>query len=77
MGGGISATLCAMVITYAAGLLTSVSGALGEAWTHVTPGQAALAIGLLTYATHNLPKLARWARSRRRRGKAPDAPDAR
>ena len=58
-GGGLLATAITMAITYASGSLAAMTGWLGEAWAHVTPGQAALVIGLLTYITHNVPKLAR------------------
>ena len=69
IGGGVLATATATAITYASGSLLEVSGWLGSAWAHVTPGQAAIVIGLLTYATHNGPKLARWCFARRgRRG---------
>jgi hypothetical protein len=77
MGGGFLATLFAMSVTYAAGLLPSVTESLGKVWANVTPGQAALAIGLLTYATHNGPRFIRWARALARRGKDSHATDAR
>jgi hypothetical protein len=73
MGGGILATLFAMSVTYAAGLLPSVTESLGEVWARVTPGQAALLVGLLTYATHNGPRFVRWSRSLRRSGKDANA----
>lgn len=57
MTGGYLATFTAMTVTYLAGWIFSLTGWLGDAWAHITPGQAALAIGLLTYATHNSPKL--------------------
>lgn len=69
MGGGILATLFAMGVTYTAGLLSSVTSSLGEVWAHVTPGQAALVVGLLTYVTHNGPRFVRWAGALLRRGK--------
>jgi hypothetical protein len=65
--GGFVAAVATMGITYASGLLVKLSGALGEAWAHVTPGQAALFIGLLTYGTHNVPKLFRAAAALRAR----------
>lgn len=58
--GGLFATAIMMAITYASGWLVDLSGWVGEAWSHVTPGQAALVVGLLTYGTHNLPKVAHW-----------------
>ena len=70
MPGGSFATATAMAITYAAGWLVALSGWVGEAWARVTPGQAALFIGLLTYATHTQPGLAR-ALARLRRKAAP------
>lgn len=69
-GGGFLATATATAITYASGSLLEVSGWLGSAWTHVTPGQAALLIGLLTYCTHNGPRLFAWMRARLGRSKA-------
>jgi hypothetical protein len=68
-GGGILETLFAMAVTYSAGLLSSVTSSLGEVWAHVTPGQAALVVGLLTYFTHNGPRFVRWARALPPRGK--------
>ena len=65
--GGFLSTFALMAITYASGRLLSLSGQLGDAWAHVTPGQAALVIGLLTYGTHNLPKLYRAAAALRAR----------
>ena len=53
MSGGFLATAITMAVTYASGWLLDVSGRLGDAWTNVTPGQAALVIGLLTYLTHH------------------------
>lgn len=67
MGGGILATAMTMAITYASGSVVVLSGWLGDAWAHVTPGQAAIVIGLLTYATHNVPRLARWLAGLRRK----------
>lgn len=72
MGGGFLATAFTMGVTYASGRLLDLSGWVGEAWSHVTPGQAALVIGLLTYGTHNGPKAARllyqlWRRTRGKR----------
>lgn len=52
-GGGVFATALMMAVTYASGALLDLTGRLGEAWSHVTPGQAALIVGLLTYATHH------------------------
>lgn len=69
-GGGFLATFWAMAITYASGSLLEVSGWVGDAWTRVTPGQAALVIGLLTYGTHNVPKLFAWLRARLGWGKS-------
>ncbi|HEX3560377.1 MAG TPA: hypothetical protein VHU19_14310 [Pyrinomonadaceae bacterium] len=57
MNGGYLATFSAMAVTYVTGMAFSVTGWLGDAWTHLTPGQAALIIGLLTYGTHNGSKL--------------------
>lgn len=70
--GGHLATGVTMLVTYLAGWLAALSGRISEVWTHVTPGQAALVIGLLTYATHNGPKLVRFIARRRprRRGRA-------
>lgn len=67
-GGGFFVTATAVAVTYASGWLLEVSGWLGSAWTHVTPGQAALLIGLLTYGTHNGPKFCAWLRARLGRG---------
>lgn len=53
MSGGFLATFITMAVTYASGWLLDMSGRLGDAWTHITPGQAAMIIGLLTYLTHN------------------------
>jgi hypothetical protein len=76
--GGFFATAVMMAVTYSSGWLLELSGRLGEAWSHVTPGQAALVIGLLTYLTHNGPKLFRAAASLwRRMAGAKDAPDSR
>jgi hypothetical protein len=58
-GGGLIATFITMAVTYVAGLLVDFGSRLGEVWAHVTPGQAALAIGLLTYVTHNGPRFYR------------------
>ncbi|HYY96834.1 MAG TPA: hypothetical protein VE713_20180, partial [Pyrinomonadaceae bacterium] len=43
--------------TYLAGTFLSVTNWLSDAWAHITPGQAALIIGLLSYCTHNGSKL--------------------
>jgi hypothetical protein len=56
-GGGYLATSLTMAVTYLAGTLLHVTGWLSDTWAHITPGQAALLIGLLTYATHNGSKL--------------------
>ncbi|HEX8685927.1 MAG TPA: hypothetical protein VF654_05475 [Pyrinomonadaceae bacterium] len=64
-GGGLLATAFMMAVTYASGWLLDVSGRLGDAWAHITPGQAAFIIGLLTYCTHHGKEPARrvtaWA----------------
>jgi hypothetical protein len=67
MNGGLLATFMAMAFTYASGWLLTATGWLSDAWARVTPGQAALMIGLLTYATHNAPKLCKWLAALRRR----------
>jgi hypothetical protein len=61
MGGGLLATIRAMSVTYLAGWALSLTGWLSDAWAHVTPGQAAILIGLLHYATHHAPKFLRRA----------------
>lgn len=67
MGGGILATATTMAVTYLSGSLLEVTGWLASAWQHVTPGQAALLVGLLTYGTHNGSKLFTWWSVRRDR----------
>lgn len=59
MSGGYLATAITMFVTYASGWLLDLSGWVGQAWANVTPGQAALVVGLLTFFTHNAPKLFR------------------
>lgn len=59
MSGGYLPTAITMFVTYASGWLLALSGWVGEAWAHVTPGQAALVVGLLTFVTHNAPKIFR------------------
>lgn len=54
--GGLLATGITMAVTYAAGWCAELAGVLSYAWAHVTPGQAATVIGLLTYVTHNGPR---------------------
>lgn len=84
MSGGFLATAITMAVTYASGWLLDMSGRLGDAWAHVTPGQAALLIGLLTYLTHHwkapaanvASRAGAWAwgfvRARRRAGRGRD-----
>ena len=67
--GGYLATSLTMAVTYLAGTLWNVTGWLASAWTQITPGQAALIIGLLTYATHNGSKLCKLLPVRRLVGK--------
>lgn len=57
--GGYFATGKVMLVTYVVGWFFTLTGWLSDAWTHVTPGQAALLLGLLTYGTHHAPKLSR------------------
>ena len=74
MSGGYLATASAMVITYLSGWLFAASDVASKVWERITPGQAALLIGLLTYATHNAPRFARgaaWLWRRLARGGAP------
>jgi hypothetical protein len=63
MSGGYLATFTVMAVTYVSGLALDASGWLSEAWSHVTPGQAAFVLGLLTYLTAHGPKLLGWLRA--------------
>ena len=58
MNGSFLATATTMLVTYVSGWLLAVTGWLGDAWAHVTPGQAALVIGILTYVTPYLKPVA-------------------
>lgn len=69
MGGGYLATGISMAVTYSAGWLLTLSGSLGDAWAHVTPGQASLVIGLMVYGTQNGPKFYHWAARQAARAK--------
>lgn len=69
MSGGHLVTGLTMAVTYVSGWVVGSTTWLSEAWAHITPGQAAVIIGGLTYLTHNGPKFIKWLSAKRAGGK--------